>query len=74
MKFELTKVELERFQNWKTEHDKTCSLVPTEDNPFASGAIGGRISYHFTPTSIGLGVRVSCACGSEENVTDYESW
>lgn len=39
-----------------------------------TGAIGGKTSYRFTPTSIGVAVTVLCACGKEENVTDYDSW
>jgi hypothetical protein len=74
MKFELSKTESLRLRNWKIEHDKTCRFVPTKENPFVGGAIGGRLTYHFTPTSIGLGVSVSCACGSEVNITEYENW
>ena len=39
------------------------------------GAIGGHISYTFTPTSIACAVKVKCSiCGKEENITDYSSW
>lgn len=38
------------------------------------GAIGGAISYTFTDTSIGTAITVSCACGAQENITDYAKW
>ena len=38
------------------------------------GAIGGRIGYRFTPTSLGIAALVKCACGKEKDVTDYDSW
>lgn len=39
-----------------------------------TGAIGGAISYNFTPTSIGMAITVNCACGKTENITDYDNW
>lgn len=39
------------------------------------GAIGGNISYKFTPTSIGNDISVRCSiCGEEKNITDYDCW
>lgn len=38
------------------------------------GAIGGKISYIFTPTSLGIAKSVECACGQKSNVTDYSDW
>ena len=37
-------------------------------------AIGGRISYKFTPTGLGCIIVVSCVCGKEVNLSDYENW
>jgi len=41
----------------------------------ASGTIGDRFSYIFTPTAIGtaVGVRDSLT-GIEKNITDYSNW
>jgi hypothetical protein len=40
-----------------------------------SGAIGGRYSYIFTPTSLGTVSRVKCcACQAEIDLTDYDEW
>lgn len=42
--------------------------------PYA-GAIGGGLSYIFTPTSIGTSVRVKSAFTNNElDVTDYGEW
>lgn len=39
------------------------------------GAIGGHISYIFTPTSISDAVSIRCSiCDKEENITDYDTW
>lgn len=37
------------------------------------GAIGGDLTYSFTPTSIGTIIKVE-SCGHELDLTDYESW
>jgi len=41
-----------------------------KENPVRS-AIGGSITYEFTPTSIGTIIHLACACGKREDVTDY---
>lgn len=38
------------------------------------GAIGGRVTYAFTQTSIGCMVKVSCACGAEKDLSEYDNW
>jgi len=39
------------------------------------GAIGGRFTYSFTPTSLGVVTTVSDSIDKDEiNLTDYESW
>ena len=39
------------------------------------GAIGGHISYTFTPTSLGNSIVMKCnICGQTKNITDYGSW
>lgn len=43
--------------------------------PAKTGCIGGRLTYHFTPTSIGDVVKVSdCITKTEIDLSDYESW
>lgn len=38
------------------------------------GAIGGRFTYSFTPTSLGQITCVKCACGAKINATNFEDW
>jgi len=66
--------DVERFQEWDNEHSKTCKFAPTEENPFAGGAIGGRLTFSFTPTSIGTFANVTCACGEKIELTDCSDW
>lgn len=62
--FELDKVELQNFIEWDSKHE--CSLKEY------AGAIGGRISYKFTPTNLGVVVKVICGCGEEADITNYD--
>jgi hypothetical protein len=66
MKFELPEEKLEEFEKWRKEHE-----CPYANN---QGAIGGRLTYNFTPTSLGVICKVKCACGKEFDATDYEDW
>lgn len=50
---------------WQEEH-----MHPGEKK----GAIGGAWTYSYTPTGLGTVVKVSCACGGEIDLTDYDSW
>ncbi len=64
MKFELNNVEIENLKRFDNEHE--CM------NKYA-GAIGGRLSFVFTPTSIGSMVEVKCnICKRVEDITDYD--
>lgn len=66
MKFEMDSDEIAEFKKWEAEHNKTCVF----GKPAAyTGAIGGRFSFIFTPTSIGQLVVVKCACGEKECVS-----
>lgn len=62
----LDKGETECLNKWLAEHTEACKM------PY--GAIGGRYTYHITPTGIGTVTSVSCACGEKKDVTDYDSW
>lgn len=62
--FEITQEDEVEFETWLSEHDKTCPLKERS----TQGAIGGRLTYSFTPTGIGLMKKISCACGKEINV------
>lgn len=51
-----------------------CSLENDQFGGKKIGAIGGRWTWSFTPTSIGLIVKIKCACGAEEDLTDCSDW
>jgi len=44
------------------------------DLPEYSGAIGGGLTYQFTPTSFVCVIIVKCGCGEEIDLSGYESW
>lgn len=60
--------QLEKIHIWQTMHDKTCPMK------YNSGAIGGRFTYSFTPTGVGVIKLVICACGEKYDVSAYEEW
>ena len=70
MIFQLDKDEITRLNEWYAEHKKTCRYGKPENQ----GAIGGALTFSFTQTSIGCVTEVRCACGAEEDLTDYKMW
>ena len=63
-KFELTEDQIKKFEKWQKKHE-----------PMYTGAIGGRYTFEFTPTSIGIAVvAVDNLTHTELNLTDYENW
>ena len=67
MKFELTEEEEQKYRTWIKEHNEDCQIK-------YSGAIGGKITFQFTPTSLGVITKVICGCGEELILTDFEGW
>ena len=65
MIFELSPEQVEKYEKWR-KHG--CDL---EGN---AGAIGGRITFEFTPTSLGVIETVRCGCGEKLTLTDFEDW
>jgi hypothetical protein len=73
--FILTDEQERKIKEWDNpETGHVCSLKRENGNGKYAGAIGGHLSYSFTPTSIGEIVTVKCACGAELDVTDYDSF
>lgn len=68
--FTVDEDEIKSIEKWQKKHDKTCRYA----NPANCGTIGGRLTYSFTGTSLGVIVKVECACGEEHDATDYLSW
>lgn len=64
--FGINELEIEAAEAWIKKH--------SEEHDMYCGAIGGRWTYKITPTSLGTILVVQCACGAEEDVTDYGNW
>ncbi|MDF2879955.1 MAG: hypothetical protein K0R54_512 [Clostridiaceae bacterium] len=61
--FEILDKEYEKIRDWDKTHE--CMYKPKNGVEKYSGAIGGHLSIEFTPTSIGMLVKVICGCGKE---------
>lgn len=75
MVFKLDGRQTALVAEWLEGHDKDCPYYDDGASPISpSGAIGGRISYSFTPTGLGVITVVECACGDTRNLTDFDNW
>jgi hypothetical protein len=72
MQFQFDDAQWAKLKVWEAQHP--CPHRPTDDKPFAGGAIGGAVTYEFTPTGIGVVMGARCACGEKIDLTDYELW
>lgn len=80
LKEEVYPTVIERQKKLAEESGKSAN--PIEKYDWASGypyegAIGGGLTYHFTPTSIGVVQKVTYENGLskfELDLSDYESW
>lgn len=70
MMFQLNDNEQDQLKKHLAKHDKKCEFA----NSMNQGAIGGRLTYMFTPTSLGMITKVKCACGKVFNLTDVSEW
>lgn len=68
--FHISKEDAEKIRTWINKHDLTCKF----SDPMSCGAIGGRFTYQFTPTGLGMITSIVCACNEEFNFTDYDYW
>ncbi len=76
MQFYLDTTQQAKLELWRQNHFHECKYYRNE-NGFEEiyvGAIGGHETFCFTPTGIGLVIKVQCACGEEVDLTDYEYW
>ena len=71
MKFEIDREQMIKLGEWIEIHNN--SSCPFSD-PMTTGAIGGRMTYSFTNTSLGQLCKAKCACGQEVDLTNYENW
>lgn len=70
MSFRLTPKQNVQIKEWDADHENSLGQKCVEPDT----AIGGRTTFSFTPTSIGVVVRIRCACGWTIDVSDYEDW
>jgi len=64
MTFSATKEQLAKFDAWSAKHKRVYT-----------GASGGRYTWSFTPTSLGVALVVTDEVTKQEiDLTDYESW
>lgn len=73
--FTLDHDQQKKIEEWRKTHE--CKLRSSDHgmkDEIYVGAIGGAITYCFTPTGMGNCVEAHCACGKKINVTDYEDW
>jgi len=65
MRFELTDEQFDQYIIWQRAHKCTVRDV---------GAIGGKITFEFTPTGLGVIQMVKCVCGKTLNLTNTDDW
>jgi hypothetical protein len=71
---EKEKENLEKYFSKYCNNPNCCKLFSKYGERY-SGAIGGDITYHITPTSLGCIYQVSCVCNEERvNITNFEDW
>lgn len=89
MKFEITKEDRAKIDKWLMtevypviiEEQKQTDMVRNEaakacweDGYPYTGAIGGGLTYCFSPTSIGMSFVVTFLDRFKLDLTDYDSW
>ncbi len=67
--FSIESEYVEKIKEWKKRHEKE-----KHNGSDYAGAIGGRYTYEFTPTSIGTFGRIRCSCGDHFDFDDGSDW
>lgn len=68
--FQLNRKEQAKLNRKLKIHDKKCKFSNLENQ----GAIGGRLTYCFSPTSLGILAEVKCICGTIFSIADTSDW
>lgn len=72
MKFELDERDSIEAAKWIKEHK--CKIKRDIFGRKKVGAIGGEITYSFTPTGVGCIVIVKCHCGKQLDLSHADEW
>ena len=73
--FTISGKEVENFEDWLEEHDKSCRFAESKMPKNGIPPLGwARFTYMFSPTSMGFTIKVKCQCGEEVDITDFDSW
>ena len=67
--FSIEPEDVKRIDDWKARHE-----AEKHNGSDYAGAIGGRYTYEFTPTSIGTFGRIRCSCGDHFDYDDGTNW
>jgi len=72
--FNLTLEQLEKVRKWERAIDKKVAKKQGRKEAYY-GATGGSMTYCFTPTSIGMVIKVKHGFTNEEiDLSNYEDW
>jgi hypothetical protein len=64
--FPISKDEMLTIEDWQKKHDETDHGVKSlADAMKLEGVSGGRFTYLFVPTSLGVIGKIRCSCGKE---------
>ena len=64
--FPISEEEDSEIKKWQKEHEENVhGLTDDRLRMKAGGVSGGRYSYHFVPTSLGVSGVIRCSCGAE---------
>lgn len=69
--FPISEEEEKRIKEWQDKHDaEVHGLKTLKERVYADGCIGGKYSYKFVSTSIGVVGTVKCNCGAKFTFQD----
>ena len=67
MIFKLHEKDLKERKDWLDKHKKVCP-------GYGRSVIGGHLTYSFTPTGVGMIIKIKCGCGEKLDLTHVEGW
>lgn len=71
--FPINEDEEVAIKQWEEDHDRDVHGLTTLDlRCKAGGCSGGRYTYKFVPTSLGVIGKVVCSCGAEFQFQDFD--